>query len=117
MRISIRCRSKRPRKWRKISRKICATRDTPSPAEHRRCPKLLTLRRLKPGEVRRAMERGAGLRVGLEHWVCHAEDRSHHRFGFFVPEVAMIFDNAGIDFHVPVRHVHATDPLNLPKIQ
>jgi len=32
---------KRPRKWRKISREICAMKDTPSPAEHRDSPKLL----------------------------------------------------------------------------
>src|SRR5438270_10994462 len=72
---------------------------------------------LKPGGVRRTMKRGAGLRVGIKHRVCHAEDRSHHRFGSFVPEIAVVFDNAGIDLYIPIRYVHVADTFYLPKIQ
>jgi hypothetical protein len=61
---------------------------------------------LKPVEIRRAMKCSAGFDVAIKHRISHTENCSHHRFGSFVPNVTVIFDNAGIDFHVPVRHVH-----------
>ena len=63
------------------------------------------------------MKRSSGFDVAIKHRVSHTENRSHHRFGSFVPDVTVILDNAGIDFHVPIRHVHVADTFYLPKIQ
>jgi hypothetical protein len=72
---------------------------------------------LEPVEIGRAMKCGSGFDVAIKHRVSHTENRSHHRFGSFVPDVTVIFDNTGIDFHVPIRHVHVAHTFYLPKIQ
>lgn len=75
------------------------------------------MRGLKAAEVCLFVEIGPGSGVGIEHGVRHTEDRSHHCLGSFVPKVAMVCDDAGINFHVPVRHVHAANSFNLPEIE
>ena len=79
-------------------------------------PKVL-LSMLKPVEIGRAMKCSPRFDVAIKHRVSHTENSCHHRFGSFVPDVTVIFDNAGIDLHVPVRHVHVADTFYLPKIQ
>ena len=80
-------------------------RDKATAATTNRCRSEF-LSTLKPVEIRRAVKCSSGFDVAIKHRVSHTENSSHHRFGSFVPNVTVIFDNAGIDFHVPVRHVH-----------
>src|SRR5882724_13022180 len=91
-------------------------RDKATAATTNRCRSEF-LSALKPVEIRRAVKCSSGFDVAIKHRVSHTENSSHHRFGSFVPNVTVIFDNAGIDFHVPVRHVHVTHAFYLPKIQ
>src|SRR5262245_56637952 len=72
---------------------------------------------LESAEVSLSVEIGSWRGFGIEHWVRHPEDGRHHCFGSFVPQVAMVFDDAGIDFHVPVRHVHTANLFDLPEIE
>src|SRR5438128_1745172 len=72
---------------------------------------------LKPVEIWRAMKCSSGFGAAIQNRVSHAENSSHHRFGSFVPDVTVIFDNAGMDLHVPIRHVHVAHTFYLPKIQ
>lgn len=53
----------------------------------------------------------------IEPWIGHPENSRHHCFRSFVPEVAMIFDVARIDSHIPIRHIHHPDTFYLPKIE
>src|SRR5438045_6030170 len=75
------------------------------------------LRRLKPVEIRRAMKGGARFDAGIEQRVGHTENPSHHCFGSFIPEVAVVFDDAAINLHVPIRDVHISNLLYLPNIE
>jgi hypothetical protein len=72
---------------------------------------------LKPVEIRRAMKCGARLCAGIQHRISHSENCSHHRFGSFVPDVTVIFDNAGIDLDVPIRDVHVAHTFYLPNVE
>ena len=72
---------------------------------------------LKPVEIWRAMKCSSGFDVAIKHRVSHTENSSHHRFGFFVPDVTVIFDNAGINLHVPIRDVHVAHTFYLPNVE
>ena len=72
---------------------------------------------LKPVEIWRAMKCSSGFGAAIQNRVGHTENSCHHRFGSFVPDVTVIFDNAGIDLDVPIRDVHISNPLYLPNIE
>jgi hypothetical protein len=66
---------------------------------------------------RRAVKSGARFGVPVNDGVRHSKERGHHRFGARIPEVAVIFDDARINFHVPIRHIDFAYTLDLPKVQ
>src|SRR6059058_2291234 len=72
---------------------------------------------LKPPEVCLFVQIGSGLGLGIQHGARHPEDRRHHCFGPFIPKVAVVCDDAGINLHVPVWHIHAANSFNLPEIE
>ena len=55
--------------------------------------------------------------VRIELWICNPENCRHHRFGSFVPKIAVVLDDAGVDFDIPVRHIDVANLLYLPEIE
>src|SRR6202023_3087672 len=64
-------------------------------------------------EVEKTSAAGSGAALSSEAF---AKWR-HHRFGPFVPKIAVILNDARIDFDVPVRHVDISNLLYLPEIE
>ncbi len=56
---------------------------------------------LEPAEVCLFVQIGSGLCFGIEHRVRHPKDRCHHCFGSFIPKIAMVRNDAGVNSHVP----------------
>jgi hypothetical protein len=72
---------------------------------------------MKPVEIGRVLEIRTRFDPRVQPRVGHAKNRCHHRFRSFIPKVAVILDNAGVNFHVPVRHVDISYPLYLPELE
>jgi len=59
---------------------------------------------------RRFLEIGAGLHflLAIDERVRHAENGGHHGPSLRIPNVAVILDGSGMDFHIPIRNVHVS---------
>ena len=63
------------------------------------------------------MKCGARFGVAINDRIRHSKERGHHRFGPRIPEIAVVFDNAGINLHVPIWNIDIADVLDLPEVE
>ena len=63
------------------------------------------------------MKCGARFGGAIDHRVCDAKKRGHHRFSARIPEITVVFDNTGVDLDVPVRNIDIANALDLPEME